>query len=74
VADQHIDRSETTGRPARRMPDLFTLVVGLVALGVAGSGFAGRAPDLSGFDPRWLLAGGAVVLGLVLLAVSVRRR
>ena len=58
----------------RRMPDLFTLIVGLVSLGIAGSGFLGRAPDLQAFDPRWLLAGGAVVLGLVLLLVSMRRR
>ncbi|MCW0214022.1 MAG: hypothetical protein OJJ54_11745 [Pseudonocardia sp.] len=58
----------------RRMPDLFTLVAGLVSLGIAGSGFLGQSPDLQSFDPRWLLAGGAVVLGLVLLLASLRRR
>jgi hypothetical protein len=63
-----------TTEKRRRMPDLLTLIVGLVSLGIAGSGFLGRAPDLQAFDPRWLLAGGAVVLGLVLLLASVRRR
>lgn len=68
------DASGTTRRPARRMPDLLTLLVGLVSLGVATSGFVGRTPDTMGLDGRWLLAGGAIALGLVLLAVSVRRR
>lgn len=63
-----------TTEKRRRMPDLFTLVVGLVSLGIAGSGFLGQAPDLQALDPRWLLAGGAVVLGLVLLLASLRRR
>ncbi|GAA1877288.1 hypothetical protein GCM10009836_68370 [Pseudonocardia ailaonensis] len=61
-------------RPARRMPDLLCLIVGLVSLGIAGSGFLGHTPDLSGFDLRWVLAGGAVLLGVVLLAASVRKR
>jgi hypothetical protein len=61
-------------RAVHRMPDPLALIVGLVSLGIAGSGFLGRAPDLSGFDPRWLLAAGAVVLGLVLLVASVRKR
>ncbi|MCF7553192.1 MULTISPECIES: hypothetical protein [Pseudonocardia] len=63
-------------RPARtrRMPDLFTLLLGLVALGVAASGFVGRTPADFGVDGRWLLAGGAIALGLVLLAASVSRR
>jgi hypothetical protein len=29
---------------------------------------------LPSFDPRWLLAGGAVLVGLLLLGSSVRRR
>ncbi|SDE90537.1 hypothetical protein SAMN05216377_102430 [Pseudonocardia oroxyli] len=56
------------------MPDLFTLLLGLVALGVAASGFVGRTPADFGVDGRWLLAGGAIALGLVLLAASVSRR
>jgi hypothetical protein len=56
------------------MPDLLTLLVGLVSLGIAASGFVGRTPDAVGFDAKWLLAGGAIVLGLLLLAASVRKR
>lgn len=66
--------SGATRRPARRMPDLLTLLLGLVSLGVAASGFVGRTPDALGLDGRWLLAGGAIALGLVLLAASVRRK
>ncbi|GAA4548194.1 hypothetical protein [Pseudonocardia xishanensis] len=67
--------SDPARRPTRtrRMPDLLTLLLGLVSLGIAASGFAGRTPDTMGVDGRWLLAGGAIALGLVLLAASVRR-
>jgi len=50
------------------------LVFGLLTLAMAVSGFVGRVPDLSGFDARWLLAAGAVVLGVMLLAGSLRGR
>ncbi len=52
-------------------PDLFTLVTGLLALALAAAAFVGEVPSI---DPRWLLAGGAAVLGLVLLVGSVRGR
>ena len=58
----------------RRAPDPVTLLVGLLALGMAAAAFAGRLPVLPGFDPRWLLAGGAALLGVLLLAGSLRRR
>jgi hypothetical protein len=58
----------------RRGPDVMTLVVGLLALAMAVAGFAGQAPDLSGFDPRWLLATGAAAVGLWLLVGSLRGR
>ncbi|NMH99103.1 hypothetical protein [Pseudonocardia acidicola] len=65
----------TTERPARRrMPDPLTLLVGLFSLAVAGSAFVGRMPAMTMFDPRWLLAGGAVVFGVLLLVGSLRNR
>jgi hypothetical protein len=61
--------------PARRRgPDPLALIVGLATLVMAVFAFAGDLPDLSGFDPRWLLAGGAVAVGLVLLVGSLRNR
>lgn len=56
--------------PSRR-PELLTLVTGLVALAMAVAAFVGEVPPI---DPRWLLAVGAAVLGLVLLVGSVRGR
>jgi hypothetical protein len=60
--------------PERRpTPDLLTLVTGLVCLVVALMAITGWSPDIS-FDPRWILAGGAVALGTVLLVSSIRSR
>lgn len=68
----------TTDDPApptrRRGPDPLALVVGLATLAMAVFAFVGELPDLSGFDPRWLLAGGAVAVGLVLLVGNLRNR
>ena len=56
----------------RRGPDLLTLVVGLMSLAAAVLVATGWAPQLRLFDLRWVLSGGAVVLGVLLLAASVR--
>ena len=72
-----ISTAETTdtARPGRRRgPDPLALVVGLATLAMAVFAFVGELPDLSGFDPRWLLAGGAALVGLVLLVGSLRGR
>ena len=58
----------------RRGPDPLALLVGLATLAMAVFAFVGELPDLSGFDPRWLLAGGAAAVGLVLLVGSLRGR
>jgi hypothetical protein len=60
-------------RTARRGPDVITLLVGVLALGMSVSAFVGELPWLPGFDPRWLLAAGAALLGVMLLASSLRR-
>jgi hypothetical protein len=60
-------------RPAeRRTPDPLTLVAGLVALAAAVMVLTGWVPEIS-FDPRWVLAGGAVALGALLLVSSMRK-
>lgn len=66
--------AESRTAPARRrLPDPLALVVGLVSLGVAGFAVTGQAAALNGFDARWLLAGAAVLLGVLLLIGSLRR-
>lgn len=57
----------------RRGPDPLALVVGLATLAMAVFAFTGELPDLGFVDPRWLLAGGAAVVGLLLLVGNLRR-
>jgi hypothetical protein len=53
---------------------VFTLIIGVLALGMAVSAFTGDVVfTLAGLDPRWLLAGGAAVAGVLLLTSSLRR-
>ena len=41
---------------------------------MAVAAFVGRLPVLPHFDPRWLLAGVAAVVGALLLLGTLRRR
>ena len=68
------DEAPTTNVARRRGPDPVALVVGLLSIAMAVFAFVGQVPDLSGLDPRWLLAGGAAVVGLMLLVGSLRGR
>lgn len=72
--ETEIMSSPDTPTARRRGPDALTLVVGLATLVMAIFAFVGELPDLSGFDPRWLLATGAALVGLVLLVSSLRSR
>ena len=75
TTDTAVISTGSTERPTRRRgPDPLTLVVGLATLAMAVFAFVGEVPDLSGFDPRWLLAGGAALVGLMLLVGSLRGR
>jgi hypothetical protein len=68
------DEAQTTNVARRRGPDPVALVVGLLSIAMAVFAFVGQVPDLSGLDPRWLLAGGAAAVGLMLLVGSLRGR
>lgn len=72
MAEQETAQTEVVAR-RRRGPDPLALVVGLLTLGMAVAAFTGQLPVVN-FDPRWLLAGAAAVVGALLLLGSLRRR
>lgn len=57
----------------RRFPDVVSLIFGLGALLVSGYVFSGQW-WLPSIDPRWAIAGGALLVGLLLLGASLRPR
>jgi len=71
-----VDEQETTQTEVirrRRGPDPLALVVGVLTLGMAVAAFTGQLPVIT-FDPRWLIAAAAAVVGALLLLGSLRRR
>jgi hypothetical protein len=74
----HADAALATGDPApttapRRRFDALGMLVGLVCLAVAVLAVVAPA-TLAAVDPRWVLAGAAVVIGAGALLATVRRR
>lgn len=61
------DRVETSARAERRWPDLVTLTVGIATLFVSAFVLSDGSTWLPVIDARWVLAGGATLVGLVLL-------
>lgn len=58
----------------RRRPDLLTLLAGLATLLVSAYVLTDGAIWLPSLDLRWIFAGGAILGGLLLLALSLRGR
>ena len=69
---QPTDTDELERSATREAPDVIALLVGLVSLVTATFSIIGYTPEPPSFDPRWLIAGGAAVVGLILLVSSVR--
>jgi len=61
------------GPSPRRGLDPVTLLFGIGALLVSGVALTNGSGLLPGVDPRWLLAGGAVLVGTLLLVGTLRR-
>ncbi|MGH3694909.1 MAG: hypothetical protein ACRDRX_13140 [Pseudonocardiaceae bacterium] len=57
---------------ARGGPDLLTMVAGLGALGIATTTLIGGITWFPDLDGRWLLAGLALIVGLLLVIGSLR--
>jgi hypothetical protein len=56
----------------RRWPDMFTLIMGLATLVASGYVLSDGRLWLPTVDPRWLVTGGALLVGVLLLASSLR--
>jgi hypothetical protein len=71
LGDRNLTPEPPEQRPARsrRSPDVLNLAMAVVTLTASAMVLADWRPPL---DPRWLLAGGAVLVGLLLLLTSVR--
>lgn len=61
-------------KPRRRFPDPLNLIVGLLTIGVAAYALTDGAWGLPAVDPRWVIAGGALLVGMLLLGASLRPR
>jgi hypothetical protein len=62
------DRDEKT----KRGPDLFTLIAGIATLVVSGYVLTDGQMWLPEMNPTWVLAGGALLVGVLMLASSLR--
>ncbi|UKD54033.1 hypothetical protein L3Q65_40150 [Amycolatopsis sp. FU40] len=61
--------------PARRRGiDWITLIVGVATLLVSGYVLTDGSSWLPTFDFRWIIAGGAVFCGILMLGASFRKR
>jgi len=58
----------------RRGPDVLTLIAGIATLLVSAYVLTDGALWVPSIDPRWILAGGALVVGGFLLIASLRGR
>lgn len=72
MADQN--PFETAQQPAKRGVDLFTLIFGVATLLVSAYVLSDGASWIPHFDFRWVIAGGALFVGVMLLGASFRKR
>ncbi|WAL65076.1 hypothetical protein ORV05_29825 [Amycolatopsis cynarae] len=66
------DTEPATERPVRRRVDLFAVIIGIGTLLVSAYTLTDGATWLPPADLRWTLAGGAVLLGVLMLGASLR--
>ena len=67
-----LEDSDSAERDKRRRPDLLPLLAGIASLLVSAYVLTDGAIWLPILNPRWLLAGGAMLVGLLLLGGSMR--
>lgn len=74
MAEWNEDTEVVEERRRRGFPDPLNLIVGLVTLGVAAYALTDGEWGLPAVDPKWIIAGGALLVGLLMLGASVRPR
>lgn len=62
----------TEQRPRRRGVDVFTLLIGIATLFASAYTLTDGVTWLPSFDLRWVLAGGAILFGVLMLGASLR--
>ncbi|KFU83103.1 hypothetical protein SAMN04489729_4053 [Amycolatopsis lurida] len=74
MAEYDYDSTQTqSSQPAKRGVDAITLFVGIATLLVSAYVLSDGASWLPQFDFRWVMAGGAIFVGVLLLAASLRK-
>ncbi|MBE1581634.1 hypothetical protein DMC63_34240 [Streptomyces sp. WAC 05977] len=74
MAEYDYDNAQAqSSQPAKRGVDVFTLIFGIATLLVSGYVLSDGASWLPQFDFRWVMAGGAIFVGVMLLAASLRK-
>jgi hypothetical protein len=70
------DNATTTGttKPARPRLDAVSLVFGMLVLLVSAYVLSDGASWMPSFDLRWVLSGGAVLIGVLMLVASTHDR
>jgi hypothetical protein len=66
------ERDELETEQKRRFPDPVNLVAGLLTLWVAVYALSDGRLGFTGLDPRWVIAGIALLVGVLLLGASLR--
>jgi hypothetical protein len=66
------DREDVEIEQRRRFPDPVNLVAGLLTLWVAVYALSDGRWGFHGVDPRWVIAGIALLVGVLMLGASMR--
>ncbi len=70
--DYDYDEPAAPEQGKRRGVDLFTLLAGVATLLISAYVLSDGDSWLPSFDLRWILAGGAVLVGVLMLGASMR--